>query len=389
MSNKKKEFFLVRWFKRCFLHERPELSTEEEEKIQTPMRAMVNNFTHRPLAMFGLIVFLAIFVFVMVGPHIWVLDLSEQDSTLTNLPPSNNMMQVPKALLDNGVKDISSGNTYGVGIDSKGELYTWGHTRITDKIDVANIPDEIKSADLVQIAAGTDHVVAVDTDGEVYVWGNTRLQQDKFSNDMKKAMKAGGADWDVVQLEAGNQFSAIVCSDGNLYLWGNGNMADIKIRSKYQGKVAKVALTDNEYIALLTDGTVAYTGNKDKTSPFAKVPAGLKGKKVVDIASTARSTSGATPCGARPMCRRLNPRSFTSTAAAITTPRCWKTANWFPGATTNTARLTCLPRRRARTTSKKSSFPATRTTRWPATARCTRGGSRALCSARTASAATC
>ena len=32
MSNKKKEFFLVRWFKRCFLHERPELSTEEEEK---------------------------------------------------------------------------------------------------------------------------------------------------------------------------------------------------------------------------------------------------------------------------------------------------------------------------------------------------------------------
>ena len=117
MSNKKKGFFLVRWFKRCFLHERPELSSEEEEKIQTPMRAMVSNFVHRPLAMFGLIVFLAIFVFVMVGPHIWVLDLSEQDSTLTNLPPSRNMMEVPKALLANGVKDISSGNTYGVGID--------------------------------------------------------------------------------------------------------------------------------------------------------------------------------------------------------------------------------------------------------------------------------
>ena len=297
MSNKKKEFFLVRWFKRCFLHEHPELSTEEEEKIQTPMRAMVSNFTHRPLAMFGLIVFLAIFVFVMVGPHIWVLDLSEQDSTLTNLPPSRNMMEVPKALLANGVKDISSGNTYGIGIDNEGELYTWGHTRITDKIDVADIPDEVRSADLVQIAAGTDHVVAVDTDGEVYVWGNTRLQQDKFSNDMKKAMKAGGADWDVVQLEAGNQFSAIVCSDGNLYLWGNGNMADIKIRSKYQGKIAKVALTDNEYIALLTDGTVAYTGNKDKTSPFAKIPAGLKGKRVVDIASTSKSVAAVTEDG--------------------------------------------------------------------------------------------
>ena len=126
--------------------------------------------------MIGLIVFLAIFVFVMVGPHIWVLDLSEQDSTLTNLPPSSNMMEVPKALLDNGVKDISSGNTYGIGIDNEGELYTWGHTRITDKIDVAEHPGRgASSADLVQIAAGTDHVVAVDTDGEVYVWGNTRL----------------------------------------------------------------------------------------------------------------------------------------------------------------------------------------------------------------------
>lgn len=126
MSNKKKEFFLVRWFKRCFLGDRPELSDEEEERIQTPMRAMVANFVHRPLAMIGLIVFLAIFVFVMVGPHIWVLDLSEQDSTLTNLPPSRNMMEVPKALLANGVKDISSGNTYGIGIDNEGELYTWG-----------------------------------------------------------------------------------------------------------------------------------------------------------------------------------------------------------------------------------------------------------------------
>lgn len=101
---------------------------------------------------------------------------------------------------------------------------------------MADIPDEVRSADLVQIAAGTDHIVAVDADGEVYVWGNTRLQQNKFSNDMKKAMKAGGDDWNVIQLEASNQFSAIVCSDGNLYLWGNGNMADIKIPQQVSGQ---------------------------------------------------------------------------------------------------------------------------------------------------------
>ena len=297
MSNKKKEFFLVRWVKRCFLHDRPELSTEEEERIQTPMRAMLSSFVHKPLAMVGLIVFLAIFVFVLVGPRIWPLDLSDQDASLTNLPPSNNMMAVPKEMLAAGVADIASGNTYGLGTDVNGKLYIWGHTRVTDKIDMADIPQEVQDADLTYIAAGTDHCVAVAADGQVYVWGNTRLQQDKFTTDMTKAMKKGGAAWDVIQLEASNQFSAIVTSDGNLYLWGNGNMADIKIRSKYQGKIAKVALTENEYIALLTDGTVAYTGYKDKNSPFAKIPASLKGKKVVDIASTSKSVAAITEDG--------------------------------------------------------------------------------------------
>ena len=297
MSNKKKEFFLVRWAKRCFLGDRAELSTEEEERIQTPMRAMLSSFVHKPLAMLGLIVFLAIFVFVLVGPRIWPLDLSDQDASLTNLPPSNNMMAVPKEMLAAGVADIASGNTYGLGTDVNGKLYIWGHTRVTDKIDMADIPQEVLDADLTYIAAGTDHCVAVAEDGQVYVWGNTRLQQDKFTTDMTKAMKKGGDAWDVIQLEASNQFSAIVTSDGNLYLWGNGNMADIKLRSKYEGKIAKVALTENEYICLLTDGTVAYTGYKDKNSPFAKIPASLSGKKVVDIASTSKSVAAITEDG--------------------------------------------------------------------------------------------
>lgn len=297
MSKKKKEFFLVRWLKRCVLGDRSELSTEEEERIQTPMRAMVSSFVHKPLAMVGLVVFIAIFVFVLVGPRFWPLDLSDQDASLTNLPPSSNMMNVPKEMLAAGIADIASGNTYGLGTDVNGKLYIWGHTRVTDKIDMAAIPDEVHEADLVYIAAGTDHCVAVAEDGQVYVWGNTRLQQDKFSSDMTKAMKKGGEDWEVIQLEASNQFSAIVCSDGNLYLWGNGNMADIKIRSKYQGKIAKVALTENEYICLMNDGTVAYTGYKDKNSPFARIPSELSGKTVVDIASTSKTVAAITEDG--------------------------------------------------------------------------------------------
>ena len=297
MQKKKKEFFLVRWFKRCFLGKREELTLQQEEQIQTPAKTMLKNFLHKRLAMAGLIGFLVIFVFVLVGPHIWVLDLSDQDSTLTNIPPTNNMMAMPQALIDAGIRDVASGNTYGMGIDETGKLYMWGYTKITDKIDIKNVPDEVKSAKLEMIAAGSDHAVALADDGQVYVWGNTRLQQDKFSNDMRKAMKEGGDAWKVVQLEAGNQFSAIVTEDGMLYIWGNGNMADIKIRSKYQGNIAKVALTDNEYICLLKDGTVAYTGYKDKNSPFAKIPAELEGQTVVDIATTGKSAAAVTEDG--------------------------------------------------------------------------------------------
>ena len=297
MKKQRKQFFLVRWFKRCVLGQRQELSFEEEEQIQTPMRAMLSSFVHRPLAMTGLLVFLAIFVFVLVGPRFWPLDLSDQDSTLTNLPPSSSMMRVPDEMLKAGVADIASGNTYGIGTDASGKLHIWGHTRITDKIDMADIPQEVLDADIVSIAAGTDHAVALAADGQVYVWGNTRLQQNKFSSDMKKAMKAGGDSWNVIQLEASNQFSAIVTDDGNLYLWGNGNMADIKLRSKYEGQIAKVALTDNEYIALLKDGTVAYTGYKDKNSPFARIPAALEGVRVTDIASTSKTVAAITEDG--------------------------------------------------------------------------------------------
>ena len=297
MQKKKKEFFLVRWFKRCFMGNREELTLQQEEQIQTPGKTMLKNFLHKRLAMVGLIGFLVIFVFVLVGPHIWVLDLSDQDSTLTNIPPTSNMMDMPQALIDTGIQDIASGNTYGMGVDENGKLYIWGYTKITDKIDIKDIPDEVKAAKLEMIAAGADHAVALADDGQVYVWGNTRLKQDKFSSDMTKAMKEGGDAWKVVQLEAGNQFSAIVTEDGMLYLWGNGIMADIKVRSKYQGNIAKVALTDNEYICLLKDGTVAYTGYKDKNSPFAKIPTALEGKQVVDIASTGKSVAAVTEDG--------------------------------------------------------------------------------------------
>ena len=294
---KKKGFFLTRWFKRAFMGTDQEVRDfMQEEQVQTPFRTMAKNFFGKHTVRIGLIGFILIFLFVLIGPRYWVLDLSDQDSTLINLPPSQDMMAVPKELKGK-IADIAAGRTYGVGLDTDGHLHTWGYTRITEKINIADIPDEVQNADLVLFAAGDDHVVALGDDGQLYVWGNTRLQQGNFSSEMKKAMKAQDETWDIIQLEASNQFSAAVSSDGTLYLWGNSNMADIKMRKQYQGNIAKVALTSNEYICLLKDGTVAYTGYKDKGSAFAAIPKSLEGVTVVDIAATSGTMATVTEDG--------------------------------------------------------------------------------------------
>ena len=297
MANKRKGFFLTRWFKRAFLGNDQEVrDIMQEEQVQTPFRTMARNFFAKPTVRIGICGFLLVFLFVLIGPRFWVLDLSEQDSTLINLPPSNNMMSIP-AEMKGKVADIAAGRTYGVGLDTDGHLHSWGYTKITEKIDIANIPEEVHNADIVMFAGGDDHLVALDDKGQLYVWGNTRLQQGNFTNDMKKAMKEGGEDWDIIQLEASNQFSAAVSSNGMLYLWGNANVADIKLRKQYQGNVAKVALTSNEYICLLKDGTVAYTGFKDKGSAFAAIPESVKNTKVKDIASTSGTVAAVTEDG--------------------------------------------------------------------------------------------
>ena len=301
-NNSKKGFFLTRWFRRNVLgHDQEMKDILKEEQVQTPFKTMAKAFFAKRTVRVGLAGFILIFLFVLIGPSYWKLDLSDQDSTLVNLPPSNNFMAVPKEI--NGkVVDIAAGRTYGLGVASDGKIHSWGYTRITEKVNIANIPEDVLNADIVMLAAGEDHAVALSADAQIYVWGNTRLQQGKFSSDMTKAMKAAAKGekspkWDIIQLEASNQFSAALSSDGTLYLWGNSNMADIKLRSQYQGNIARVALTSNEYICLLKDGTVAYTGYKDKGSPFAAIPAGLAGKTVVDIAATSGSVAALTDEG--------------------------------------------------------------------------------------------
>ena len=259
-------------------------SVLEEEQVQSPGRLVLRNFLHNPLGMIGLTVFLAIFLFVMIGPRFFHLDLSYQDNTQTNVPPTMEMMSPPEEAIGHLV-DISPGTTFGVGVTDEGRVHVWGYTGITEKIDLAEIPEEVLQAKIVHIAAGYDHIAAIDENGKVYVWGNDRLGQAQLPMEIQTANRTK-QNLNFVQLEAGYQYTVAVTADGQVYTWGNANMCDVKVKQAIKGHVVEAALTTYSYTVLLDDGTVSYGGFQKNA--FSEPPALTN---VVDIASTSSTVA--------------------------------------------------------------------------------------------------
>lgn len=283
VEKKKQEFFLKRWFGRLFNRKKTELSFMEEEALQSPFKMIVNNFWDNKLSRFGLIMFILIFLGVMFGPYLSPIDLGFQDNTQVNVPPGLNMMSPPKELLED-LKKIEPGNTFGVGLSNAGDVYIWGHTKVTGQIDLAEIPEEVKEAKIEDIVVGSDHILAIDDQGMFHTWGNTRLRQDRYPQEFQKAMKKGEK-IELKSIAAGTQFTVAVTEDGTLYTWGNSNLNDIKLKREYADmKFQKVTANINNFIALSEDGAVVYPARKK--NPLSRIPEGLD-SGVVDIASTA------------------------------------------------------------------------------------------------------
>ena len=314
MSKQKKPSTIVTALKRMLGIKTAELNFMEEEALQSPGRVAARNFFSKPTATFGLVVFLIIFVFVLVGPIFMPIDLGYTDASLTNIGPGYNMMKVDKQLQKEGIVDLVAGPTYGMGVSKSGSVYVWGHTRVSNTIDIKNLPEEIanNTVDVVNMAAGTDHVVALTSENELIFWGNDRLGQARYESNSELFQKIRTGNINVKQLEAGNQFSAILTEEGDLYLWGNASTYDLDVRNKermpegqesearkYQGNIDKIALTDHAYIALLKDGTVAYCGNNKDTPLYKHIPECLidGSSEIVDIAAGSQSAAALTADG--------------------------------------------------------------------------------------------
>ena len=280
----KKEFFLFRWIKRL-LFPGKELDIYAEEQLQSPMRMVVRNFFSKPMSVIALIVFIIIALFVFIAPEFVRLDLGEQDSTLVNISPGYQMLDFPGELEDNGVQDISIGYNYSVACDKTGKVYVWGKYKVTQVIDLSEIPENVQNAKIVQVAAGSDHIVALDDKGTVYAWGNNRLRQTMLPADLVANNRTH--EFGIRKIYASDQFSLVVTEDNRAILWGNENFADLSYKSsELDGHVLDAALTNTAYVILTDTGSVV-CGNYHASETVTKIPLlAMQGVKSISSSST-------------------------------------------------------------------------------------------------------
>ncbi len=300
---------LARWFKRWFFGASRELTQEEKlavEKIESPSVMAVKSFFRRKLAVVALVVLLAMFALVFIGPEFIPMDLNYTDPLQANMAPIYSLLSAPDALADD-VKEISTFSDFTVGVSQDHNLYLWGKTKNNlTGIDYTKLPEEIQEGNVLTASGGSDHIIAITTDGKIVGWGNSSVAQygyKKVESDPYIEMPAefieGTIDPNAVdQLLCGYQCTALVL-DGHLYMWGNPNtmlsLKEFANNEKYYEGVKKVAFSNYYTIVLMEDGTV--TGGQTLTFNRQSAYHSVEGKiknlksflsdyKVVDIAAT-------------------------------------------------------------------------------------------------------
>ena len=260
-QNTSKGFAPFRWLRRMFFGASKEF-TLADERFDSPGKLAVKRFFRNPLACGALAVLIAMFLFVFIGPIFAPVDLTETGSEMlhVNIRPTMSLMKLPEDMKD-GAVDISSRGSFTIGVSTDGNVYMWGYNADTKdpRLNVMNIPEEVKNAKIVHVAAGADHCVAISEDGHVYCWGafdngqygwdgtmiaSARKQPEELMGD--NTIDAS----QVRQLVCGNQVTAILMEDGTIYAWGNDglnatNLSSVIKHGKKESPLVKLAFTND------------------------------------------------------------------------------------------------------------------------------------------------
>ncbi|MBR5294144.1 MAG: ABC transporter permease subunit, partial [Oscillospiraceae bacterium] len=283
------------------------------EEIVSPMRQIVNNFLSRKLAVGAMVLLIAMFITMFVGP-LFMPKYSDSytDVTQQNIAPTMKLATVPGALKNN-IKMIDGYGSFTVGLSNDGYVYVWGSTAIgTTGVDVSEIPADLPQGNIAMVAAGIDHVVAIDNDGKIWCWGNKKLGQ--YGTEAE-VLAAGGeispniayfpqelADngielSEVKKLTCGYQASAILMNDGTLHLWGNKNVYKNFDLFLSAGSMYDMDFTLNYIVGVNGRRNTIYTGSRglyDVVRPnvgaqSVKIATYLDGRTIEEIVTTNNS----------------------------------------------------------------------------------------------------
>ena len=244
------------------------ISITEEELVQSPGKTVMRNFFNRKLSIVGMAVFIFIFSFCIIASFILPIDLNYTDSTRQNLPPALNYLSIPR-VLNNNIKTMDLGSTFGAAIDLNGKLHMWG--TMTDKVK-NNVPENLPP--LKYVACGFDHIVVVGENNQVFAWGNDRLGIIRVADSIRRA--------NIIDIQADFQVTAALDDQGYLHFWGNQNIFNFR-PGEHQYNIKEFALNISTVIALTNDGNVAALISSD--SLFTRIPAQVHGR-TVSVAST-------------------------------------------------------------------------------------------------------
>lgn len=256
--------------------------TLAEEAVQTPLRTALQSFFARRMAVFGLFLFLLIFVLTFVLSALYPMDVTQQDVTQQDISPGFDMARLPAAMQDSP-RSLSAGSRFSVGADREGQLHVWG--KLTPR--QSQLPAGAR--DIAQVSAGLDHLLALDTQGRLYTWGSNRFGLDQIPAGVQSAGP-------LRQVAAGHQFSLAVSEAGELFFWGNGNLIELDgqtIPADLQGHVSSVAVNSSNVLVLLDDGTLRALGRK--AGAVAACP--TAGGPFVQIAAGDQAAAALTPDG--------------------------------------------------------------------------------------------
>ena len=284
-----KSFFSM--LKRLFVREENHLSVLEEEALQTPGMTILKNFFRHRLGIIGLVGFILVLCFSFVGSRLKPINLSYVETALRNIRPSYNYLNFPAELAKEGVKQISSGVSFSIGLSEKGKVYVWGtepsYIMENYSTPILKIPQEVQDNEIVRVVAGDRFALALDAQGRLYGWGVNNFKQAETTEVLRMRL----AKKKVADILGGEAYAAILFEDGELYAWGctMPNRLDKSVPEEIQGRIKKAVASPMNIIMLLDDGTVATIGIP--SNAIAQIPEYLQdgSVKIVDITASYRA----------------------------------------------------------------------------------------------------